>query len=186
MALTTVARAQQNNVLASVNAVFLLELLEAASDIIENYCNRTFATTTHTEIHDGDGLNQLVLDHAPVDSITTITLTDNDGTETEIAGDQFRVDLGAAIVRFAPESTADYSSFPLGFRNISVVYIAGWDAIPEDVQQATVELIEAAVEHEPAIASERMGDYAVAYRSAMEQLSPVTRAVLAHYRRIYV
>ena len=182
--LVTAARAAYSPRLASVDSDLLNVLILAATAFLERVCHRTFASTTHTEVHDGDGQNVLILDHAPVDSITTITITDADGDETEIAGSEFRVHEGAAIVEFAPESTADYSSFPAGFRNISVVYIAGWATIPEDVQQACVELIEAAVEHEPAIASERMGDYTVAYRSAMEQLSPLTRGVIAHYRRI--
>lgn len=182
--LVTLARALLDPALADLDEDLLNALILGATRFYQTVWHQDIIAATHTEAHDGDGQNILLVRQTPITSITTVTLTDDDGTETEIAGAQFRFNAKAGIVRFKPDTTADYSAFPAGFQNVEIVYIAGHATIPEDIQQATVELIRIAVENEPAIAQERMGDYTVAFRDAAAQLSPIAQAAIAHYRRI--
>ncbi len=48
------------------------DCLDAASDCIERYCNRTFAVTSYDELYDGTGYLNLILNNYPIQSITRV------------------------------------------------------------------------------------------------------------------
>jgi hypothetical protein len=56
----------------------LTNLLEAASDLIEDYCDRVFASTAYTEKQDGNGLHFIYAKNPPSVSFTSIIITDPD------------------------------------------------------------------------------------------------------------
>ena len=73
MALITLARATElvPNFPAADNAV-MQDIVNAASEVIEKWCNRTFASTTYDETYDGTGHRNLILNNYPVTHIDRI------------------------------------------------------------------------------------------------------------------
>lgn len=67
MALITLARAQEQipNFNTADNAI-LTDMLNACSEVIERYCNRTFAATAYDELYDGQGYPNLFLNNYPI------------------------------------------------------------------------------------------------------------------------
>ena len=183
-ALITVARAQQLLALAAVSSAVLTPLILAASEAVENECDRKFTPQTLTETYDGDGTNSLLLDNYPVASVTSVTITDDDDVATVILGAEFRIDSKTAEIQFKPSSTADYTAFPVGFRNVSVVYVVS-AAIPEAVQQAVAETVSALYFHgtrDMGLSMEVMGSYTWSAGAATAAMPGSARALLAPLR----
>ena len=187
--LVALARAQQHPAAAALDATLLTNLLLGASEWVELYCNRKFASATFTEIHSGDGTSILHLDQLPITALTSVTILDDDGTSTVLASTDFRYDPQTGELRFAPDPDGDYTYFPRGFRNVTVVYVAGFAAVPDAVQDAVVEIaltVAAIGKQAGNLASERLGDYAYTLRNAAAEpggiLSPATRSTLAMYK----
>lgn len=186
-ALISVARAQECEQLASVDAARLSTLIAAASAAIVRFCGRAFVSTAYTETYSGDGTTELLLRHYPLITLTTVTITDDDGTEYDIATDQFRLDEAAGIVHFKPDADDDYTWWPEGTLNIEIVYTAGYATVPDDVQEAcvlTVAALYAAASTDPNLQSESLGDYSFTRRTAAEAIPAEAQRLLASYRDV--
>jgi len=133
----TTIRAKQNNSLLNVSTTHLVNLLEAASEMIDRFCGREFDSSARTEYHDGDGSQYIYLHVFPNVSLTTVGVSsDYWVTETNVTTTALLVhDVdGRCILKH----TAEIEVFPRGVQNVKVVYTAGYAAasIPEDIQQA--------------------------------------------------
>lgn len=184
--LITVARAQAAEQLTSVASTRLTSLIASASAAIERHCNRRFVSQSFTETHDGDGASELILEHFPLISLTSVTIIEDDGTEVAIAATEFRTKAGVGLIRFKPDSTAAYRWFPEGFQNVRIVQTAGFASVPEDVQEACVLLVAAlyAGERKDAgVSSEKLGDYSVTLRDLAAGTMPENvKSLLSSYR----
>ncbi len=182
--LVLVARAQQAPQLAAVNATLLASLIAAGSAAFERWTHRRFALASYVEVRNGEGLDSIILNRYPVVSLTSVTIKDDDDVETIIAGTEFRVEADTGIVRFKPSSTADYSTFPKGFQNVSIIYSAGCADIPEDVQEAVVQIVAWLLSGDtadPAMSAETLGDYS--YTKAVAGGMPkLVQLAVMHYR----
>jgi len=93
MALALLARVQLIPSLAGANPAYLQNLIDAASNLIENYCKRVFLTTVYVdEVYDGDGSSVLLLRNIPITALTTVKVVRADDTEVACAGMEFRND----------------------------------------------------------------------------------------------
>lgn len=77
MALITLQRASE--LIPSFNSgdnAVLMDIIAASSDLIEKYCNRTFAVQSYDEVYDGNGSREmnLLLNQFPVVSVSRIAL----------------------------------------------------------------------------------------------------------------
>jgi len=197
-ALITVARAQQSPQLASLTESVLTTLIASASVAIQNYCNRNFVLPAedYEEAYDGDGDCELLLRKFPISSITAVTIIEEDGTEVAINPTEFRIKAETGLIRFKPDSTATYTYFPHGFQNVRVEYKAGFEDVPEDVQQACVLLVcrlRQREKRDEEVVSESLGDYqasyskqAVAGDAGPAGLPDSVRTLLARYRDIQI
>ena len=141
MALALLARVQLIPALAGADPIYLQNLIDASSNLIENYCKRTFLTTVYVdEVYDGDGTRALLLKNLPITALTMVTVVESDDTEVDCAGTEFRRDDGIGEIRPRPACACTYCYFPSGYRNILVSYTAGLgvtaDVLPEDIQEA--------------------------------------------------
>lgn len=155
--LITLARARQNPQLKDADAELLSALISAASAAVQGYCGREFTSEERTELHDGDDQQTLILDEYPVTDIDTVKTIDDDDEETTIAETDYRYRTDGVLV-------LKYTTFPAGIQNIEVVYTAGYATIPEDLQEAVVQIavkLYADASHDPQVAIERLGDYSV-------------------------
>jgi hypothetical protein len=139
--LVSVERARRKRALSRQSTDVVNDFLLAASTAWENACGRTFASGTRTEVLDGNGLDHVFLKHTPITSITSITIEDDDGSShTMTVATDVLYDAATGRVNIGPDNTSDYDVFPLGKRNVTIVYVGGYGstAIPDDVQEAVV------------------------------------------------
>jgi len=79
MGLTTLERAKDWLRLTDTNNDAIVErLIDAVTDRAQRFCNRTFASTTHSKRYDGSGTQWLELDEAPISAITRVSIGYND------------------------------------------------------------------------------------------------------------
>ncbi len=149
-------------------------LRQAVQDAADSICNRKLEEDTYTEIHDGNGNNELYLNNYPITSITAVEYGDTFGGSTRTAldtSDYLRDDeLGRLVFQF-------YSTeLPQVF---SVSYTAGYTAddpssggtIPYDLKLVLMEEIENRFNKiftSCDIKSEKLGDYSYTKYSVSE------------------
>jgi uncharacterized phiE125 gp8 family phage protein len=121
----------------------LAQIGDAVSARIEQYCNRIFVAQTLTETHDGDGSRRLLLNEYPVVFVSSIAVkaTPASSFVTLSQGVDFDLDTSRGRVQLRGTSSA---SFPVGFQNVLVTYLAGFGpqddlALPADIYQAALD-----------------------------------------------
>lgn len=111
-------------------------LLSRASDWIEAYCDRTFASTAYTEDYDGDGSDTLIVRNPPIVSVTS--LHDDQARDftsaTLIDADDYYVDTAKGMVKLIS------GRFSFGRGNVRAAYTGGFATVPKAVALAAVEL----------------------------------------------
>lgn len=181
MALTTLDKVREWLALKNLNAPppeDLQRVLNAASTFVENYLGFKVLRHTVTEQRDGNGKTEMMLKEHYVLSFTSVT----------ISGQAF------------PESP-DYQQrgwrhadwwimlqggdvFPRGRRNITLVYEAGFDVVPADIEQAVIDLCALRYKEKDRIGIQSKSLAAETISFIITELSPSQRAVLDKYRRV--
>lgn len=188
-------------------------LIPAVERLVKNWTRNQFARATYTEYLTGNGRREILLRHRPVASITTVHVNDTGrygdgpgsfdadalltaGTDyslkrdwtTETTGDSgILVRHNGVWPMVSAVSQFGYLSSEPGpsYGNIKVVYVAGYDPIPEDVKWAIAQIIEWFRSFNLGIEKERIGDYMVEYSLAKfdagsDMAGP--RRILSQYR----
>lgn len=108
--------------------------INAASQDIEDYCNRKFKSQSHVEYHHGRHSNMILLDQFPVTSITELRIdADSVFTDPDTLIDSTSYALGDYKNTLI---LIDGSVFQKGYHNIRVTYTAGFATIPSNLQMA--------------------------------------------------
>jgi len=158
-AIVTLAQAKEQLKIVDTNTnedTVLEGYINDISSAVELYCKRKFASQSITsELHDGDGTRFLYPRYFPVQQLSTeanpsdaqklasLQYRDSpDGDWTDIETDINRVflDTGDNAWRSFIELYVEY--FPVGRRNISLTYKAGYTTIPTDVKLTVLEMIQ--------------------------------------------
>ena len=115
----------------------LEKYINAASNQIERYCNRTFRQLTRTDLNDGTGQNEVMLPGRPVTAITDVRVDASHtfGTDSIQAANTYGTVAGYLLRRHS-------GSWPKYSQNLQVTYTCGYAAIPSDVDLACVLLVE--------------------------------------------
>lgn len=122
MGFITLAEARQwLNLTDASEDDLLLDLIDAASTAVENYCNRPLASATVTEDYTGTGTALLFLRRTPVTAVLQVILA---GLPVECSFDSISI------------RRADGGIFAHGSR-VTVTYTGGWDPVPGDIKMAT-------------------------------------------------
>lgn len=105
-------------------------LLQEASDYVDDYCGRKFASATYTEQVNAFRDGRLMVQNFPVTALTSISWVDRTGmTGTDdVTG-----------VNFYPEGILEFRNSVFAFRQdrlYTVTYTAGYTAIPGPVKRA--------------------------------------------------
>lgn len=162
--LITTARAQQNAALANAPTALLANLIAAASGAIENYCGRTFASTSYTEDLDGNDLDWIYVENRPITSLTNVIITEVGGSTETITSTYLDYDGTSGKVWFIEGGSGTYDYFPKGHFNVRVTYTGGYSTVPDAVQEACSQLCaqlygQSADSKNPSLQSESLGDY---------------------------
>ncbi len=154
-------------------------LVDAASEAIENFCRRRFATAQYTEYHDGGDSAILLLDHCPVQSVSEIHVDEDHDFENAVpidVNDYVLYSEEGLVVRIA-------GLFGAGARNVRVIYTAGYAQTPRDVNRACVTLVASwfnrGRQSADGIDSEQIGDYAAKFSAC--SLPPQVTGLLTPY-----
>jgi uncharacterized phiE125 gp8 family phage protein len=116
--------------------------ISAAREWAEAFTRRAFGTQTYDIYFDGWPRFPLDLPRAPLQSVTGIFYTDEDGDETELASTNYIVDTASQPGRIALKSTAVLPSVTLQEINgVRVRFVAGDANTPEMAKTAMLLLL---------------------------------------------
>jgi hypothetical protein len=113
-------------------------LIPRVSDFVKRYCNRTFVDhfiTAKTEIFDG-GTSHFILSEPPVNAVTSVSYSQDYG-QTWTLLTQY-VDW---IKRDDTVLNLIGSKFPVYLQGYKVIYTAGYDDTPQDLEIGIMDLI---------------------------------------------
>ena len=188
--------------------------IAVAQSKAEAFCARKFDSASYTEYLNGNGTQSIVLKNTPITALTSVTLISSDNVETELDSDTYRYEAESGILRRTdggvwarfPEDWAGLrisrfgrsNGFPQGYRNIKVVYTAGYTAAvetstagnaPAALKQAlyyivSMELARArkGIDHDPALTSASLGDLSLSWKGQAE-VDKTWKELLLPYRR---
>jgi hypothetical protein len=140
----------------------LERLITSASRMILTLTNRDSFTTaqTYSERRNGNGASLMATYQWPILSVTSVTFAPSmtipmspDGFQAGWVNDLFSVMLVGAYW------------FPRGYQNITLNYSAGYNSVPQDINQACVELVCQKFKRSTHIdqTSQHLGDQTVAF-----------------------
>lgn len=157
---------------------YLYDLLLAADIRVKDYCKRSFWIATFTDNCSGRGGNSIIVTEYPVTTVTSVT---DDGALKD--PDDYVWTADGFIVLLAD---AEFSNVENG---VVVVYVAGYAAIPEDLQLAVAQLVDywRRMSGRGGLRSERIGDdytYTRDSESLKDGLPAEVRSTLKNYRRL--
>ena len=156
------------------------DLIGRVSKAFETYCGRSFVQETFTEYYDGDGMNQIFLDHYPVQSITSLH-DDSDwvwGSDTLIASSNYRIMDERSIVYDGMFSTSRQS--------VKVVYVAGYSTIPTDLKQVCIEEVARLFKRAENINVQNRSNDTETVTYLNDTFTPLTMTVLNKYKMVSV
>jgi len=153
--------------------------IDAASWFLNSGTKRKLLARALTEYYDGDGSNILFANQRPINSVTTLHSDANRafGSTTLIDSDNYQVyvDEGYIIVTG--------SSFAVGERVLKLVYNAGYSTVPNDLEQAALELTaywyKMYKDHRVGLKTRTIGEKATTY----QDLPPFVQTVIKKYMR---
>ena len=135
MDLTTLANAKQwLGIGSDTDDALLTRLIHAASFFIETYLSRRLASQTYAEIRDGTGGRVMTFRESPVTAVSWVAVN---GVSIPPAPDT--VTPGYRFTR--TQIILQGHRFTLGYGNVSLIYTAGYETPPEDLEQACIELV---------------------------------------------
>ena len=151
--------------------------IKSVSKRFENKTGRRFAKDTYTEYF-SPSTDQMVLQlHAlPIASITSVKeSSSSDFTGSAMATTSYGVDAESGIIKLR------YTAFLEGFNTVQVVYVGGYDPIPDDIKFACI--LQAGHEIELAnkssLASQSTSSSSASYHSL--EFLPVVNSILSAY-----
>lgn len=115
----------------------LVRLIGRASRAVKNHIgDREIEKQTHTEILNGTGLREIKLNHYPVNEIKNVWIdSESDfGSSTKEDAENYKIDKNTGVLSM----TSEEAVWPHGKNNIKVKYDAGYDPIPEPIEEATI------------------------------------------------
>jgi hypothetical protein len=148
--------------------ILISGLADAATDIIENYCARTFASTVYTnEVYDGTGTRVLTLRNFPIVSVASILENSNPLSSALDA-------VSAPDVIIRPEVgqlIRPWFYWLPYFGWYKITYTAGFSAVPAGIAQACLELtgIMLRDKEHPGIAQKTTGQQTTTYLKTLSQ-----------------
>jgi uncharacterized phiE125 gp8 family phage protein len=159
-----------------------LELfINAASQRIETYTNRILKSQgTIIELQHGRSSNMILLKQYPIVSVSELNVDNSNvfGAETIVSPSDYSIgDDGNSVI-------ARQGTFPSGYNNILVKYVAGFETVPSDLELACLWLVEWYYLHrsrgDMGRTTASKGDESVGVLDAMP---PMILEILDDYRR---
>lgn len=176
--LTTLAAAKDWLKLGSTAAgdSVISRLISAASEAVQKRLGYDIASQQYTETRNGNGKLVMPFRVAPVSAVASLTI---DGVmipaRTTPTGSGYVFDDDYVLL-------AGYC-FTRGQQNVGIVYTAGYDATPADLEQAVLEIVVLKFKERDRIgvSSETLAGQTISF---FRNVSSDTMAVIDNYRRV--
>jgi len=177
--LTTLPNVKQwNSITAIGDDALLTRLITSVSTFIRTWLNRQLDSAVYTESYDGLGGTRLSVANHPITAVASVTI-DNLvvplSTSPTVAG--FTFDAYGILLRQGYR-------FVRGQANVSVVYTAGYATIPEEIEQAAVELVTLRYveRRRPGVSSQSVGGENLSYRDV--DMTDSIKTLLRQYKKV--
>jgi hypothetical protein len=194
-------------------------LIPQAEELVKGYLQREIEETTYTEYYSGTGNQILILNQSPVQSVTSVyenpggfygdglnafpasselvqgtnfVLRKDHATTTEASSSGILYRLRTVWPRPSRTQRDQLASAPgTGKGNIKVIYTAGWETVPADIQFATNRLVTSMLESRSRsgrIQSESIEDYSYSLAGTGEEnrMLDSVKGSLARYRKVVI
>lgn len=151
-------------------------LLALATGVIDDEIGQSLTLATDTVVLDGNGGHRLLLPRWPVTAVASVTIVEEDGSETVLEhGSDYRWTSYGRLRRIG-------HCWPRREQAIEVVDTAGWAPIPDGVKAMCLRLARVGWDNAAGLESERLGDWAAKWATPGMQLTTAEKRSLAMYR----
>lgn len=106
----------------------LKRMISSCSKLIESWLNRTITAENYNEVFSGNEGVYHFCKNRPIISVGNVFINGHELSPSEFCADEECVYLNNNL-------------FPHGIKNILVNYNAGYETVPEDIEQACIEMI---------------------------------------------
>lgn len=114
-------------------------LIAPAAAIIDLYCNRDFILHTGvTEVRHGNGNYKIMPKFGPIISVASVSV---DGVAVPASANPLAYGFVADADLIYIRNSSNACPFARGILNVSFVYTAGYSVVPDDIKQASIDLI---------------------------------------------
>jgi len=111
----------------------LTRLITAASGFIRTWCNRDFVSQSYIETRNGTGARMLALANTPITEVDSVSV---DGAPIPAGGLQT-----PGFTFSATMLVLNGYRFTRGLANVQITYVAGYATVPDEIEQACIELV---------------------------------------------
>lgn len=122
----------------------IIRKINQATEIIEKYCQRRFASTAYTDIeYDSPDSDTLVLNQRPITTFTSFGVRDgsqNESSWSSVDTEDYFIDTSAGILKLNFNAYGAWNRY-------QVSYTAGYTTIPADLGEAAATLAAYLVEN---------------------------------------
>jgi hypothetical protein len=163
--------------ITSSNVESLIEMVEQH---IKNKTHRnTFESDTVTEYHDGEGKSYFFTDEFPVTAVTSL----HDDTDRNYTAG-YLIDTDDYVWYSDGRVELETGSFNAGLKNIKIVYTAGYDAVPKDLEYLATKWVVSLLKGKDRIGVSSMSGPDGSVTVFDNFLDADMRAILDNYRSI--
>jgi len=177
---------RQLNITDTSHDDLLTELINRATARIEGWTLRKLKQRSLTEIYDGPGTAFLRLREFPIVGQPAVYIDANRQfpESSRLRDSDFLIFRESGLLAFVGANRL-IATWPKGLQNTKVVYTAGYDPVPDDLQYACIELVCGgffrARQGAQGIISESAGGYSVSW---IDGLPKEVVEILKRYRRV--
>jgi hypothetical protein len=176
--LTTLPRVKEwLSVTTATNDALLARLISAASDYIETYLSRNISLTAYQSYRDGTGGRRLMFRNYPVVSLVKLSI-DGQDIPPSVKGAP-----GYVFTETSVSLVGGYV-FTQGASNVYLEYSAGYNPIPNEIEQACIDLVALRYRERDhvGITSKSLAGESVAYST--REFSDAVGSTLVQYKRV--
>lgn len=158
----------------------ILALVTSVSVWVQNWIGRQIGAATYTETLHGNGKGRIIFSNYPVISVTSLMI----GTRAQVVRSQ----IGAAGYYFGDDSLYLDGGlvFDKGLGNVTVVYVAGYASVPQDLAQATKQLVALRYREKNRIGELSKSIQGETVTFDAKELPNDVKSVLSSYKRIWI
>lgn len=167
--------------------IILTVYINGISDFIQGD-GETFLAKDYVEKYHGTGTQNLILDHKPINSVTSILSSGNDLTDYEIIKNQGVLYRDYGWVMSGSTNPMMHDRINEVYKTIEVEYNAGYSKIPSDLAMLVFEMLDIKYQNNRAngLKSYKISDVSKTWKDVTEMLSPDYKTILFKYKGLNI